>query len=813
MSALTAVAPAFSLRTHLGELTLEPLAIDVHAELLHAWVTHPRSAYWQMTSCTVEEVRDTYAAIAASPHESAWLGRLDGEPVFLAERYDPAHHELARHLDVGLDDVGMHVLVAPPAGEPVAGLTSAVMAAVMSFCFSDPHVARVVVEPDARNAAIAAKNAEAGFVIVGRAALSTKVATLAVCTRAQFAASPIVERFGLEVPDGAGSALDVDAPRVPAHLDPALMALAHRRLVAKALGEFAHERLIAPSPVGDGDPTLEDGVARRWSLDVPAGEVTYTFTARRYPLAHWLVDPESIVRTVAGAEVEPDALDLIGELHDVLGVPDHLLGTYLEEIAATLAGSAWKLRHREGRGAAELVTATFQQVEAAMTEGHPAFVANNGRIGWGTGDAAQFAPEAGRPVRLVWLAVRRDCSHLSLGEGETESRLYGAQLGEDLLDRFASRLSALGLDAADYRYLPVHPWQWEHKVAVTFAADVAARRLVPVGSSDDRYQAQQSIRTFFDLDRPDRHYVKTALSVQNMGFLRGLSPAYMRATPAINDHVASLMDGDVELKACGTGLLREVAAVGYTGDAYHRWVPTAVRPAQQRMLAALWRQSPVPRLAPGQRAMTMAALLHRDPDGAWLAGALVRASGASAEEWVRAYLRSYLRPLVHCLLAHDLAFMPHGENVILVMDGAMPAGALMKDIGEEVALMHERPLPELVERVRLRTTDEVKALAVFTDAFDGFLRFLAAALDVDGVLPAARFWALSAECIAGHAADHPALHEKLDLFVDRFAHSCLNRLQLRNTLQMVDLADQPSSLQYAGTLRNPIAGVLDRGTA
>ncbi len=38
-----------------------------------------------------------------------------------------------------------------------------------------------------------------------------------------------------------------------------------------------------------------------------------------------------------------------------------------------------------------------------------------------------------------------------------------------------------------------------------------------------------------------------------------------------------------------------------------------------------------------------------------------------------------------------------------------------------------------------------------------------------------------------------------------FRHSCLNRLQLRNTLQMVDLTDQAQSLIYAGTLANPVA--------
>ncbi|WP_197085042.1 hypothetical protein [Saccharothrix sp. ST-888] len=35
--------------------------------------------------------------------------------------------------------------------------------------------------------------------------------------------------------------------------------------------------------------------------------------------------------------------------------------------------------------------------------------------------------------------------------------------------------------------------------------------------------------------------------------------------------------------------------------------------------------------------------------------------------------------------------------------------------------------------------------------------------------------------------------------------SCLNRLQLRNNRQMVDLADPSGALQLVGTLRNPIA--------
>jgi hypothetical protein len=44
--------------------------------------------------------------------------------------------------------------------------------------------------------------------------------------------------------------------------------------------------------------------------------------------------------------------------------------------------------------------------------------------------------------------------------------------------------------------------------------------------------------------RSARNYVKTALSVLNMGFMRGLSPTYMAATPAINDWVYGLVEND-----------------------------------------------------------------------------------------------------------------------------------------------------------------------------------------------------------------------------------------------------------------------------
>src|SRR3546814_12016885 len=78
-----------------------------------------------MSEATPAEVAVEYAAIAANAHHHAWLGRVDGEPAFLAETYDPQHSELAGLPDLRAGNIGMHVLVAPTPA-PVSGFPTRV---------------------------------------------------------------------------------------------------------------------------------------------------------------------------------------------------------------------------------------------------------------------------------------------------------------------------------------------------------------------------------------------------------------------------------------------------------------------------------------------------------------------------------------------------------------------------------------------------------------------------------------------------------------------------------------------------------------
>lgn len=765
----------------IGELSLRPVSPDDDVDLLHAWLTDPKSHFWGMTGASRADVEAMQRDIAASPLRSAWLGFRADVPVFLVEVYDPARSELADLAPWRPGDLGMHLLVAPT-DRPEHGFTGAVMRTVMAFLFSDVRVARVVVEPDVRNEAVHALNAAVGFRVERRVALPDKIALLSTCTRR-------------EHEDAIGRVAEPPSDS-SAHLRPDTWAAANRRLVAKALGEFTHERLLDPRPDGDGYVVTGDD-----------GRTRYRFRAARRALDHWDVDPASVVCTREGTERALDALDLVTDLADTLALTPEARPVYLEEITSTLASLAFRLA-RPRRSADELLDAGFQDVEAAMIEGHPAFVANSGRLGLDLDDVHRFTPESAADVRLVWLGVHRAHATVSVSDEVDLEAFLDDEVGAGERAVLADRLRALDLDPAEYHLLPAHPWQWRHRIAVTFAGDVARRRIVLLGQTADHYRPQQSIRTFFDVTTPARHYVKTALSVVNMGFVRGLSAKYMAGTPAINDWLGALFDRDPELRDARVQLLRERVAIGYHPEQYE--AVTADGSMYRQMLAALWRESPTTRLGPGHHTVTMAALLHVDPDGRAFLTAAVERSGGDAAAWVRRWLDAYLRPLLHAFYAHRVLFMPHGENVILVLDEACTVErVLLKDLAEEIIVSDpDVELPPAVERVRADVPDERRHLSLFTDVLDGVLRFVGAIAAGQGLLTEDAFWGTVAACVHDYQDARPDLADEFarhDLFVEEFPRVCLNRLQLRDHRQMVDLADPDGALQIDGTLRNPLA--------
>lgn len=780
----------------IGTLALRPLDPAGDIDTVFDWVSRDSARFWGMNGDSRDQVTAFYRDMAQSDSAQAFLGLHDGQPAFLVECYDPRHDPVGEHYAVQPGDRGMHFLVAPlatsqaPAASPIHGFSQAVIDTVVAFLFSDPGTQRIVVEPDVNNEKIHPLNHRTGFVYEGEIRLAEKTAHLGFCTRERFESLNASRR-----PDTARD-------EAVAHLRPDRWQRANRDLLGKAISEFAHEQLLAP--LAESRPEV-DGWAD-YRLTTNSDSIVYRFRARRMALDHWWIDTGTLAKTRNGDPQSLDVAQFLLEFRDRLGIDPDNLPTYLEEIASTLAGMAYKLG-RDVPPAGELALADFQTVETAMSEGHPCFVANSGRIGFDVEDYHRYAPEAGAAIRPVWLAAARHCTTYGAIDGLDFESLIEDELDTSVRERFVARLHALGLDPDDYVFMPVHPWQWRHKLAITFAGEVAEQRLVLLGEADDDYRAQQSIRTWFNVSRPRRRYVKFALSILNMGFMRGLSPHYMKGTPAINAWVENLVASDPELQAQGFSVLREVATLGYHHADFE--AATDKQHPYQKMLACLWRESPYTRIAPNRRLMTMAALLHRDASGDALLPALIDASGIGARNWIERYLAAYMTPLLHCFFAHDLVFMPHGENLILQLKNHVPTGAILKDIGEETGIFDNgQSLPEAARRIAVEVPEELKILSIFTDLFDCFFRFLAEILVASNQLEENEFWQLVAACVIDYQQRHPELADKFehfDLFAPEFTLSCLNRLQLRNNRQMIDLADPSKNLQFAGTLVNPIA--------
>jgi len=778
----------------LGHFCLYAFDLGRDVPLLHDWVNRPYAQYWMLQNTTVDDVRAAYARILASSHIQVFMAYLNGQPAFLLEVYDPSQDSLRDYYKAETGDYGMHILVAPT-DKPVRRFTRHVFTVILDFIFSQFKAQRIVVEPDIRNEKIHRLNRNAGFEYQDIITLPHKTAHLAFCTPTSHAEALKLDHV---IQEAARFSQHPNAQAI-AHLQPEAWSTANRQLIKKAIAEFAHELLLTPL-------LLEtDGDWGHYILTADTSGIAYRFDAQKLSLDHWNVREASLTKTDARGDAELNALQFIIEFKDSLHIAAEMLPTYLEEITSTVCARTFTLSGNAPISAT-LAHAGYQEIEHAMTAGHPCFVANNGRIGFDAIDYRAFAPEAASPIRLVWLAGHKSRAQYAGTAEVTYDRLIEQELDTATLDRFRAILKERGLSADDYLFMPVHPWQWLNKLSYIFSPDLANGYLVYLGEAPDHYYAQQSIRTLYNGSSPLKFYTKTALSILNMGFMRGLSPYYMGSTPAITEWICGLLDNDPYLREQGFLLLGEVATMGYRNLYYE---PLGRTEAHNKMLATLWRESPWPHVEPGQRLLTMASLLHIDNNGTALLPELIRASGVDTATWIQRYLNVYLAPLIHCFYTYELAFMPHGENAILILENNLPVKLLMKDITEEIQLFrNDGSLPEKVKRVYTPTAEEVKLLCIFTDVFDCYFRFLSHILHEHAGFAEDDFWALVAETISQYQEANPHLQNKFiqyDLFAPEFTRSCLNRLQLKNNRQMVDLSDPNGNLQFVGTLTNPVA--------
>jgi len=783
----------------LGQLTIRPFDLDTDCEFLHEWVNQEYAIFWGLQNSTLEDVHHEYQKLMEPEHYDVFVGTLDGRPIFVMERYDPSQDIIAEFYLPNNQDIGVHIIVAPATSPKINDFTWHVFLAIMEFVFTDEQVERIIVEPDIRNKKMISLCERIGFVTKQVIELPHKSAQLAFLEREKFqeiqSTGIIIKRSKMNQIDNA-----VTPQQAIEHIQPKTWEIATRLLIRKALCEFGHEYLIKPAITY----TLPNG----WSdyiLEADDTSIEYHFTAKTLALNHFLIDLSSIYKTIMGDKVPLDAIKFIKEFKIQLGITDQMLPTYLEEIISTLHGSAYKLT-KGNLTAKELAYADFQTIEQSMTEGHPCFVANNGRIGFDSSDYRAYAPETGNSFSLMWLAGHKDYTKYAGTADLSYETTMQQELGQTAIDQFNQQIIDKGFDPKNYLFIPIHPWQWFNKLAQVYTPEIAKGNVICLGYGADQYLAQQSIRTMYNTSSPKKFYVKSALSILNMGFMRGLPYYYLGTAPKMAVWLEELLYNDPFIANNGFRMLSEVASVSYVNPYFEEFGP---HNDYNKMLASLWRESPTQHVKENQQLMTMAALVHVDDDQKALLPELIKASGKSTEVWLSHYFDAYLIPLLHCFYKHDLVFMPHGENIIIVLEDQLPKHIFLKDITEEAVILNKDfEIPEALDRMIADVPEDVKLLSIFIDVFDDFFRFMVHIFEEQTEFTEGEFWTVLAQRIQAYQDQFPELEDKFeqyDLFADSFKLSCLNRLQINNNRQMIDLDDPVALLQFTAALDNPIA--------
>ncbi|WP_348672927.1 IucA/IucC family siderophore biosynthesis protein [uncultured Abyssibacter sp.] len=572
--------------------------------------------------------------------------------------------------------------------------------------------------------------------------------------------------------------------------DRAPWTLANRRMVAKMLGELCYEQALSAELIGPD------------RYRVPAGPHRYEFSAR-LTIWDWLfVEPESVTRDGHPAD---DAARLLIDIATEADIPPTTLGNLLAETANTLLADMRLLRARDGL-TADAMAALPDEHQQALLDGHPKAIANKGRLGWGIDEFDRYAPESRQPVRLRWLAVRRELTVIGEPTDRDWSTLLRDSLGDD--ETLYRAREAAGVDPASYLLLPVHPWQWQRHIQSHYATELARGEIIDLGVHGDAYLPQISLRTLANANRRDAPHLKLPLTVLNTSCYRGIPGQFTTTGPGLSAWMNTICRGDTTLARRGVAVMQEVAGI-HVPHRHHADIDgTPYR--YRELLGATWRQSPWSLCAGDERPMLMAALFQTDADGRSIGAALIDASGLGAEDWLARLFDAVVVPLYHLLSRYGIGLVAHGQNIVIAVANAVPRRVLLKDFQGDLRLVdgefpERSSLPPASAEVLTRLPAHYLIHDLLTGHFVTVLRFLSAQLHAERVIDEADFYRVLARVLRDYQHAHPDLRsrfETFDLFRARIERVCINRVRFR--VGYDDSAERPVPI-VGGLLDNPLA--------
>lgn len=565
--------------------------------------------------------------------------------------------------------------------------------------------------------------------------------------------------------------------------DQAAIQKVEQRVIKQLLQALIYEGVIAT--------TIEQGRFVISARDQNQQAVEYIAAGQHY-LSFGLVrmdDQDVMRRDAAGQSSVAQLNQVIEEI--VRAIPDaakledfihELKRTFIHDVQSQPSLNEFSLPAAQHR---------YDVLETYLMAGHPYHPCYKSRVGFSLQDNLKYGVEYAQPIHLVWLAVHAAlCSENASCSIDAEQFLQ-QQLSAAEIEAFHQILTAQGLNAAEYIWLPVHPWQWENTLVHTFFEEIATQKMVYLGRGTDGYIAQQSLRTLTNLQHPEKPYIKLSMSLTNTSSSRILAAHAAMNGPLITDWLQSLIDQSELARSLDFAILREVhaTAVDFTK------LPASHARQAYGTIGSLWRESIHHYLKPREDAIPLNGISHVQKDGQLLIQPWLETHGTEA--WLEQLLSVVIQPILFLLHAEGIGSESHGQNIILVHQNGWPTRIILKDFHDGVRfhpehLTHPDAYPDLhalpaehakANRMSFILTEDLNAVRDFSCAclFFVALSDIAITLQQQIGLSEQQFWQQAADIIhqfQQRYPEHQSRYEKFDVFAAQFCIESLTKRRL-----------------------------------
>ncbi|ARJ51182.1 staphyloferrin B biosynthesis protein SbnF [Staphylococcus lutrae] len=417
---------------------------------------------------------------------------------------------------------------------------------------------------------------------------------------------------------------------------------------------------------------------------------TDSFDRLRVMSPIWRVENDEVVETL-------NYVQLLREVNFTFEKDEARLEDFILELLQTELKDTQALRSRARQPIQNLET--FDDFEAYAMEGHPYHPSYKSRLGFTLTDNTTYGPDFRPSVPLQWIAVKSDYVETTVSHTVDRLQLLKKQLGHATFEKFTKRIAHAGHTLETMMILPVHPWQFEHVIQVVFAEAWMNGEMIWLGTCEENYMPQQSIRTLAPTDK-DKYCLKVPISITNTSTKRVLAPHTIENAAQITDWLKRIQSRDAFLeKELKTIFLGEVF-----GHAYHHPTLSSIKQTQiYGTLGVIWRENIYHYIKEHESALPFNALYSTDTTGRPLIDSWCSKYGV--ERWLQQFYDVAVTPMIHMLYYHGIAFESHAQNMTLIHEDGWPTRIALKDFHDGLRFKPSL-LSDIAQYPQLRYTPE-----------------------------------------------------------------------------------------------------------